>query len=145
MADAKTLLHLLMTKCRLEVVDLNTSANQIRIIGRIPHDDAGQNVQNFLIITKNFLIAAKTSSWNVDISKNYFLKEVGESEKVVYGYRLIFQGEDMNQHLPQICSVVDGSKPPSRVQLESFPLHGQTAERNVGKNEKGARPLGRGV
>lgn len=143
MSDVSQFFEALAAKSKFEVVDHSLSANQLRVIGRIPADQTGQCMQNWLIIARNLLLAQeKGSPWKVDISKQYFLKGPEGSKKIVYGHRLLIQAENVGQHFEDIIRVVLGSRPSAVVEVNSFPLPGAVQDRNVGRNGKGANTIG---
>ncbi len=143
MADVNTVLQALHEKSHFDVVDHSVGPNQLRVIGRIPADQMGQFIQNWLIIARNLLLAQeKGSPWKVDISKQYFLKGPEGQKKIVYGHRLIIEATNIEAHYPAIVAAILDSKPAATVEVTSFPLPGATAERNTGKNGKGANSLG---
>lgn len=142
MADVNQLFQALAAKSKFEVVEHSLGAHQLRIIGRIPADQMGQCMQNWLIIARNLLLAQENGSpWKVDISKQYFLKGPEGSKKIVYGHRLLIQADGVEQHFTSIISVILGSKPSSVIEVNSFPLPGTGRERNVGTNGKGANAI----
>jgi hypothetical protein len=138
-ADVSVLFQALALKSKFEVVDHSPSANQLRIIGRIPSDAAGQYMQNWLVIARNLLLAQENGSkWHVDLSKQYFLKGAAGSKKIVYGHRLIIQAENVAQYYDEIIAVILESKPSAVTSVDSFPLPGADGTRNTPKNGKGA-------
>ena len=134
-------LAVLRGKSCFETVDSTPSANQLRIVGRVPADAMSVNINNWLLVIRNILLAQTHKPWKADISKQYFLKGNEGREKVIYGWRVIFQGEDIANHYADIISVVLGAKHTSSSELTEFPLPGATADRNEGKNGKGARGI----
>lgn len=123
-----------------EVVDNNSGANQVRLIGRVPTP----LVKGWLIIVRQLLVRSGSSDapWTADISKSYFLR----SGRVMFGWRLIFQGADIEQHIPDIITTITNSPRP-RATVESQPLAGASASRNqqTPGSLKGAAPTGKSV
>jgi hypothetical protein len=70
----------------------------------------------------------------VDISKQYFLR----NERVLFGWRLIFQGEGVAEHLPKICEAVSNA-PRAKAVVEEQPLAGARGDRNAPRGGKGAQ------
>lgn len=139
MTDVTVLFQALALKSKFEIVDHTPTANQLRIIGRIPADPAGQYMQNWLVIARNLLLAQEAgSAWHVDLSKQYFLKGPSNGKKIVYGHRLIIQATDVAQYYDEIIAVVLDSKPSAVFSVDSFPLPGADGMRNEPKNGKGA-------
>ncbi len=145
MSDPSVLFQALAAKSKFEVVESTPSANQLRIIGRIPADSAGQCMQNWLVIARNLLLAQENGAkWKVDISKQYFLKGAPNAKKIVYGHRLLIQAQDVAQYFDEIVAVILESRPSAVTTVDSFPLPGADGSRNVvGKNGKGASTIGR--
>lgn len=143
MADVTALFEALFEKSRFEVVTHSLTDGQLRVIGRLLHDDGGQHIQNWLIVARNLLLAQeKGAAWTVDISKQYFLKGPDDAKKIVYGHRLIIQAKDVRAHFGNIIDVIRGSRPTANVEVTSFPLTGASPDRNTGANGKGARSIG---
>lgn len=143
MADVAQLFQVLFEKSKFEVVTHSLTTGQLRVLGRLPPDQSGQSMQNWLIVARNLLLAQeKGAVWTVDISKQYFLKGPDDAKKIVYGHRVLIQAKDVASHFDEIIHIVRGSKQSSTVEVTSFPLPGATAERNDGKNGKGARSVG---
>ena len=112
-----------------EVKAETVSSSQMRLVGRIPQ----ANMANWLVIMQRLLLRADKSPWKVDISKQYFLS----SGKVLFGWRLIFQGEGIAGYLSEISQTVDGA-PKARVEIDEVPLHASPS-RNALVRGKGAQ------
>ena len=121
-----------------ETVSRNSGPNQVRLIGRVP----APLVKGWLIIVQQLLVRGAEAPWSVDISKSYFLR----AGRVMFGWRLIFQGEDINQYADDIMATVTNSPRPRAV-VDEQPLHGASAHRNRQKpgSLKGAAPVGKAV
>jgi hypothetical protein len=121
-----------------EVVRNNSGANQVRLIGRVP----SQLVKGWLIIVQQLLVRNEQAPWSADISKQYFL----QAGRVMFGWRLIFQGEDIKQHFVDIITTITNSPRP-RATVEEQPLAGASASRNrqTPGSLKGAAPAGKAV
>lgn len=74
---------LLKARCGIEFREVHATDKQIRIVARLEHD----KVKTFLDIVSSLLTASSKSSWKLDVSKHYFLKEGA----LVFSWRLIFQ------------------------------------------------------
>lgn len=143
MADVTQLFQALYEKSKFQVVNHTLTDDRLRVIGRLPHEEGGQHVQNWLIVARNLLLAQeKGAPWSVDISKQYFLKGEEEGKKIVYGHRLLIQAKDVKAHFDSLIDIIRGSRPTANIEVTSFPLPGATSERNVGNNGKGARSIG---
>lgn len=121
-----------------EVVSNNSGANQVRLIGRVPP----QLLKGWLIIVRQLLVRSDEAPWSADISKSYFLR----SGKVMFGWRLIFQGTDIEQHIVDMVTTITNSPRP-RATVEEQPLAGASANRNrqTPGSLKGAAPTGKSV
>jgi hypothetical protein len=108
------------------------------LIGRVPN----ALVKNWLIIVRQLLIRGAEAPWSVDISKSYFLR----SGRVMFGWRLIFQGQDIAQHAVDMVSTITNS-PRAKATIESQPLAGASANRNqqTPGSLRGAAPSGSAV
>jgi hypothetical protein len=93
----------------------------------------------WLKVMEQLLTAMDTHDWNVDLSKQYFMR----GEKLLYGWRVIFQGEEVAQHLDEIAKIVM-SAPLAQKQLDEVPL-GASPDRNALRAGKGAQPLNKAV
>lgn len=114
-----------------EVVNQAPSASQLRLMGRVPKPA----MPGWLIIVQRLLIQASKAAWSVDISKQYFLR----NDQVVFGWRLIFQGQDLEQHLPAIGQVIVNA-PRARAFVSEQILAGASPTRNEpGPTGKGAQ------
>lgn len=120
--QAEDLLHRLQVRGGFEAVNHSTKNTQLRILGRVPP----QSMDGWLIIVQRLLMASGKSNWTVDISKPYFLK----NGKVVYGWRLIFQGEEIWNQLDDIAQLIFNSPRPKKI-LDEQPLPGVSGDRNV--------------
>jgi hypothetical protein len=131
MATADDLKALLATRTGFEVLDLQLSANQLRIVGRVLPNAS----KHWVLLVHRLLTVSKSSAWKVDISRNYFLRSVGDTERLFYTWRLIFEASNMASQIESIHAAVNSAPRPARVELEEFPLTG--ADRTH-KNGKGA-------
>ena len=130
MADRKQLYAALGSRAGFETVSETATDQQLRVIGRVSQ----QGMPNWLIVIQQLLLNQEDAPWNVDISKQYFLR----GGKVLYGWRLIFQGEELESYLDQIIEIVHGS-PHAKRTVDEVPLVGCSPDRNVPKRGKGAQ------
>lgn len=131
-------------KSGFEVVDHSESEGRLRLMGRQPKDRLGVNLNNWLLVVRSLLRRSPAAPWKVDISKEYFLR----GEQVLYGWRLLFQGEDIASHYEDIFAAIMNAEHTSRGELTEFPLPGGDIYQR-GKNissvrEGGGGPTGRG-
>lgn len=121
---SQELLVALKTKAGFQTVGAPTeSENQIRIIGRLP---SNQGIESWLLVIRQMLLTSEEAPWKVDVSKQYFLK----GNRVVYGWRLILQAEDVASCLPAITQSVMSSPKPSRQEVTEMALPGAGPDRN---------------
>ena len=118
-------------KVGFEVVTHKIADNQIRLVGRSPSQTTG----TWLRVIQNLLVYGDSAPWSVDVSKQYFMR----GQKLMYGWRLIFQGEGVSQYLQHIIQVVN-STPEVQQQLMEVPLH-TGRDRNSLRNGKGAQSV----
>jgi len=130
----------LRKKAGFEVVSHNESANQLRLLGRIPDDAFGLNSNNWKIVKYRLLEVMEDRSWKVDLSKSYFIKK--ETKKMVFAWRVLFQGEGIANHYEEIAHLIEFS-PSARSEVLEVPLPGAGADRNnTAGGRRGAGPVG---
>lgn len=127
----------LLQRTGFETVTKAVAAKQIRVLGRVR--DGG--VPTWLRVVERLLLRADKAEWNVDISKQYFMR----GDKLLYGWRIILQAEDINKHLSDIIQVIDSTPVAAGgenyyVDSDEVPLHGNP-NRLALKNGKGAQPM----
>lgn len=135
-ASVEDLYRALHQKVGFEVVRADVTDRQLRILGRIPEKG---RMPTWLETMQRLLARGHSARWDVDISKQYFLR----GEKLLFGWRVILQAEGLASCLPDIVSTVASAPQVSR-QLEEAPLHA-SPNRNVVKRGKGAQPIDRAV
>jgi hypothetical protein len=128
----------LRKKVGFEVVSQAESPNQLRILGRIPGDRLGSNEGNWKIVKWRLLKAMESRPWKVDLSKSYFIKK--ETDKMVFAWRILLQGEDIAQHYADVISIIESS-PQSRAEVMEIPLLGNSRNDTAG-GKRGAGPAG---
>lgn len=125
----------LAQKTTFEVVSASSEGGKVRLLGRVRPT---QNTGMLLKVMSNLLAAADAAEWNMDVSKQYFLR----NGRLTYGWRFIFQGQAIDASLPNIVSVIAGTKHVAQ-QLTEVRLHGGGADRNApSPGGKGAAPTG---
>jgi len=112
----------LLQKCGFEATDVTPGPNQVRILGRVPT----ARLQDWLFVLDN-LDANSGNLWTCDLSKKYFRR----NKRLVYAWRLIFQGEEVLQHLHDIIRVVNTSARSARQEITEFPLIGASPNRDM--------------
>lgn len=127
----------LHSKVGLVVRGETKTDNQLRIIARIPREA----MPTWLKVMSALFKESRAALWDIDISKQYFPRD--ESDDVVFGWRLILQGEKISQHIPSITNVIIEA-PIAVMQLDEVPLVG-SAGRNSMKRGKGAQHSGKAV
>jgi len=120
------LLNQLHTRGGFELVNQSTTETQARLMGRVHRNAMGA----WLILVQNLLLRSG-QGWSVDISKQYFLRD----GRVVYAWRLIFQGKELERAMPDICQTIINA-PRAKSVIEEQPLVGARANRNA-PNAKG--------
>jgi len=89
MSGSDTVLANLTSRYGFQVVTQSVSTSQIRVVGRVHPNHR----RNWIVGMQHLLLQASRSPWNVDVSRQYFLR----GELMVWGWRLIFQHEDVEQ------------------------------------------------
>lgn len=127
-----SLLYKLQERGGFEVVNNTPSANQVRLMGRVPKPA----MAGWLILVQRLLLQSDRSpAWSVDISKQYFLR----NDQVVFGWRLIFQGKELEAHLYEIEQTITNA-PRARAFVDEQILAGAQANRNAPNSSgKGAQ------
>lgn len=128
----------LRRKVGFEVVSQAETPNQLRILGRIPTDRLGLNEGNWKIVKYRLLKAMEQRPWKVDLSKSYFIKK--ETDKMVFAWRILLQGEDIAQHYADVINIIQSS-PPARAEVMEIPLVGNSRNDTAG-GKRGAGPAG---
>lgn len=131
MATVNDLKGLLASRTGFETLDEQVGPSKLRLVGRVP---LNANSQWVLVIHRLLLVSERTP-WKVDVSRFYFIRTVGNNQKLFYTWRLIFDAPQITNHIKSIMDAVHSAPRPSRVELQEIPLHG--AQRNH-QNGKGA-------
>lgn len=117
------------------VVNLSLTQGQLRIMGRVPQN----SLPTWLLTMERLLVQSTSAGWSVDLSKQYLMR----GQKLLFAWRVIFQAENVAEHLKDITTVIS-SVPVVRRQLQEVPLHGNP-NRNALRMGKGAQPTGKAV
>lgn len=133
--SAAALLDALEKKVGFGVVNVSLTTGQLRIMGRVRQN----SVPTWLLMMERLLVQGASAGWNVDLSKQYLMR----GQKLLYGWRVIFQADNIVEHLKDITVVVS-SVPIVRRQLDEVPLHA-SPNRNALRMGKGAQPTGKAV
>jgi hypothetical protein len=140
MSTPAELFQVLRRKAGFEMVTHTVNETRLRVVGRLPLDRQGANMNNWKVLMLRMLSAADHGRpWSVDISKHYFKK----AGKLVYGWRVIFQGPEILKHLADIINVISTSPGAAKPEPEFVTLHGLPPDRNNPAGGKaGAGPTG---
>lgn len=136
--EVKDLYVALKQKVGFSVVGETFTDVQLRVIGRIPPTGTG----TWLQVLESLLIASEQAPWDIDASKQYFLRD----GSIRYAWRLIFQvgAEDVVQnHIQTFVNIVHGVNN-VQTQIMEVSLHGNP-NRNSLKRGKGAQEAGKAV
>lgn len=125
----ETLKSILRSKVGFETITEHIGTNQLRLFGRV----RPPSMPGWLSAARDLLLAAPQSAWTVDLSRQYFLR----GEKLFFGWRVIVQGQDVQQHLNQVSQVVNNVQVAVR-QLDEVALHAPP-NRNALRNGRGAQ------
>lgn len=142
MTTSVTDIHLaLRQKVNFEVVANTEAPDRLRIMGRIPQDRDGRNLNNWILVMDRLLDAMETRPWTVDLSKNYFKK--APKSRIVFAWRLIFQSDGLASHYADIVNLIKTAPSTARAEITSMPLYGSNAGRNdTAGGKRGAGPAG---
>src|SRR3972149_5020823 len=116
MATKADLYKALAAKCGFEVVQETPTEKRLRLVGRLHKD----RWPFFLPVLHRLMTQARKGDWTVDISKNYFLFE----DRVRFGWRFIFESQDLTKSLDDIILTIMSAPSPSRVEITSMTLPG---------------------
>ncbi len=131
-----------------EPVQANGLADdRINVLCRVPKggESAWTELLHKLLVTtesqKKF-----AHSWQVHICRHYFLKEVEGEKKMVFGWNISIQSQDLTTALEYLMRTIKGEAPPSQTanEVDEMPLSGVTGMRNMPKTKggKGAYTIG---
>jgi hypothetical protein len=122
----------LAKKCFFEVRQDNETPKQLRIIGKCDHER-----WPFMLPVIHALLTQSgqpTATWTCDISKMYIIRD----GKVLYGWRIIFQGDELTRQYGKIIATIESAQRPARVEVESMLLPGyKPGQTRGGVNAKG--------
>lgn len=122
----------LTQKTGFEVITPSELPNQLRIVGR-----CHPNQWNFFVPVIHVLLntaAAEGSKWTCDISKQYVIR----GTRVLYNYRLIFQGENLRECYGLIIATIRSASRPARSEVTEMLLPGsKPGDIRGGVNAKG--------
>lgn len=136
---------LLKSKSGFEVIEMTEEPSRLRLMGRVPVDKLSVNMNNWLLVVRDLLRGSQNQTvWKADISKSYFLRGPAGEEKVIYGWRVIFQGADIATHYSDMTLVVRAAPQTSAAELTEYPLPGASPDRNSPNRGKGAGSVGFG-
>lgn len=134
MATLRDVLQALHARGGFECIEQAEAENQVRLLGRVPM--AGTS--NWLLIVHQLLSRMTSEPWKVDISKNYFHR----AGKVVFAWRLIFQGTGIANQYGSISGAIAGTPSSNRSETMEQPLVGASSLRMETRNGKGASSVG---
>lgn len=134
-----------------EVVKTSFGDNNISVLCRVKQGSDGEWVK----IVERILLAepsqaGKPHAWASHICRRYFLKEFPDGPKMVFGWNIAFQSNDIATSLDFISRVIRGEKiqtPKGKNELDEMPLSGAGSSRKAPKKDgpgkgKGAYTIG---
>lgn len=136
MSAKEQLVTILSSKVGFEVINDHDSPKQIRLFGRVRQP----RMPGWLNVIRDLLLAAENNPWSIDISRQYFLR----GKKLFFGWRVILQGQDIAQHVTQVCKVIRAADVTTGKELDEVPLHA-SPDRNALRNGRGAQPMEKAV
>ena len=131
--ELSDLVRVLQARGGFEMVNHQAAPNQLRLLGRVRKPA----VDSWLLVTNQLLAVSEKAGWGIDISKQYFRR----GGKLMFGWRLILQGKDVEQHYASVAQAVHNS-PRARKILDEQALPGARANRNqpsINNRGKGAQ------
>jgi hypothetical protein len=105
------------------------------------------NEQGWIKLVEKILVtsldeAKEVHAWKAHICRNYFIKEIEDQKRLVWGWNISIQAREVPLALDILIRVIKGQpirSGPVPGELTEFPLHGAPPNRNAGK------PGGKGV
>ncbi len=101
-----------------ETVKKSSTEKRVRLIGRV-HDS---KTQGWLVVARHILLQQPDQAWTCDLSKWYFMR----GPSLVFGWRLLFEAENIAEAIPHIITAVNGA-PKARMVVTEIPLPGVTS------------------
>jgi hypothetical protein len=147
-AHANRLAHDLSSTGLVEPVNSTFTDNRVSVLLRVKMGVEQQwntMIRNILLATDFF--AKEAHAWNAHICRTYFLKQIKNEKKLVFGWSITITSQDMSTSIDEINRVLHGGNPEPTGDTPSetmeFPLVGPQKERNVpGQSGKGAYTIG---
>lgn len=134
MSTPDQLLQALNRRFGFETVTQSVGTKQLRVVGRVGAD----HKRNWLVGIQHLLTQEQSRPWSVDISRQYFLR----NGVVVWGWRLIFQHEDLEALYADVISAINNA-PRARFEVEEQALPGVSGQRHTMTSKgKGSAPAG---
>jgi len=121
----------LAKKVGLEVVSMTNTDQQLRVLGRV-HPNL---LHDWLLVMQWLLTKSETTDWKIDLSKQYFLR----GQKLLYGWRIIIQSENLSKHYSDIVSTIMSVPSPVK-ELDEVPLAAPPNRNALSGTGKGAQP-----
>jgi hypothetical protein len=122
----------LAQRAGFEVVQESCTTKQIRYVGRV----AASKAKQWLRVAEQLLQQSDGAPWSLDLSKLYFLR----GGKLMYGWRLIVQGEDVMQYQAALVAAVTKA-PTVQAQLEEVRLYGRGNNEVMEHGGRGAQSV----
>lgn len=128
-------------------VKITHAENRVNVLCRVTEG----NEKKWVELVSNILIATSEEAgephnWQSHICRNYFLKEDGGGPKLVWGWNVSIQSQNMSISLDAVIAVIKGKTlrvKGSPRELDEFPLHGASPNRNApGPSGKGVHTIG---
>jgi len=108
--------------------------NRVNVLCRV----AQGNETKWTELLRKILLATEAEqeqahAWQAHICRHYFLKEVDGEKKLVFGWNISIQSQEMSSSLDVLMRVIKGEPTPVRSSKESdeMIITGLTGERNV--------------
>lgn len=145
-AYAERLSRALESTGLVEPVNATHSEGRVAVLCRV----AQGNEKKWLELVKNILVNAideskEVHAWQTHLCRNYFIKETESGRNLVWGWNVSVHSREMSHSLDVIIKIIKGQairSTGSKRELEEFPLHGASADRNSPKNGKGVHTIG---
>jgi len=135
MASVDDLVGVLRGKVGYETVQRYVDDDQIVLMGRMRG-----GAEDLLIVGHQLQVHALGRDWTHEIAKVFVLK----GRKLVHAWRLVFEGQGVQERIPEFIAVIGGCPRAKRNEVTSIELPGGNRYRDYtsGKLGKGAAPMG---
>lgn len=121
--------------------------NRVAVMCRVAKDNEDKWIKTVeRILVASLDEAGELHAWQTHICRNYFIKETEGVRKLVWGWNVSIHSKEMGAALNLVIKLIHGEpiRTVSNRELNEFPLHGASSDRNAPKKGKGVHTIGNG-